>query len=584
MKSKLSMPKPEAADASIAFASLAEMPPLPVSLASTLNNKTGTWRYIRPLYEDKTPPCNFACPAGNDIVRYIGALRHGDLEAAWRILVAENPLPGVCGRVCPHPCERECNRGGFGGAIAIHALERYLADEAAAHRWAVERSQPPRPERIAIVGSGPAGLSCAYHLARLGYQPTIYEAQAQPGGLLRYGIPSYRLPKDVLDREIAAIERLGVRLALGQRLGDNLSWQALEAADAIFLATGQGTSRPLQIPGEGVEGVITGLELLRRVACGQQVDLGGRAIVVGGGNTAIDAARTAARLGASVTVVYRRTQAEMPAIVDEVNEARAEGIELRFLAAPTEVLAEGGRLRGVRFQQMRLGAPDASGRARPEPVPGEEFTLPADSLVVAAGQELDAAPLQGLGLRVERGRIVASEALQTSLARVFAGGDAATGEGTVAQAIGSGKRAALAIDRYLRTGSCEGLPPASNGAVHAVERQAAAVVVRPTDLNADYITPEPAPALAGSVPAAVHGNFAEVNPGISAAVARSEAERCLSCGTCIACDTCLIFCPDVAIARAEAGRYTIAYDYCKGCGICATECPRSAMRMEEEGQ
>jgi len=584
MKSKHSMPKPAAPDAPITFASLAEMPPLPVSLGSTLNNKTGTWRYIRPLYEDKTPPCNHACPAGNDVVRYIGALRDGDVEAAWRILVAENPLPGVCGRVCPHPCEHECNRGEFGGAIVIHAIERFLADEAAAHGWAVERSQARHPEHVAIVGSGPAGLSCAYHLARLGYQPTVYEAQAQPGGLLRYGIPGYRLPKDVLDREIAAIERLGVRFALNQRLGDNLGWPALAAADAVFLATGQGLSRPLRIPGEGLAGVISGLELLRRVACGQRVEPGAQAIVIGGGNTAIDAARTAARLGATVTLVYRRTQAEMPAIPAEVAEARAEGISFRFLAAPIEVLDDAGRVHGVRFQQMRLGEPDASGRARPEPVPGEEFTLPADTLIVAAGQEIDGSPMRGSGIGIERGRILAGDAAQTGVPRVFAGGDAATGEGTVAQAIGSGKRAALAIDRFLRTGSFEGLPPAAAGAVHAVERRATSVVVRAASLNADYIAPAPAPQMAGWVPMQIKGDFAEVNPGLSPAAAASEAARCISCGTCIACDTCLIFCPDVAIARAEGGRYTIAYDYCKGCGICATECPRAAMRMEEEGQ
>jgi len=586
MKSKHSMPKPAAPDAPITFASLAEMPPLPVSLGSTLNNKTGTWRYIRPFYEDRTPPCSYACPAGNDVVHYIGALRDGDPEAAWRILVAENPLPGVCGRVCPHPCERECNRREFGGAIAIHALERFLADEAAAHGWTIGAGPARRPERIAIVGSGPAGLSCAYHLARLGYEPTVYEAESQPGGLLRYGIPAYRLPKDVLDREIAAIERLGVRFALNRRLGDNLAWPELAAADAVFLATGQGASRPLQVPGEGAAGVIAGLDFLRRVATGKSLGTvaGSKAIVIGGGNTAIDAARTALRLGASVTVVYRRTEAEMPAIAGEVAEARAEGVAFRFLAAPAQVLAEGGQVRSVRFQEMRLGAPDASGRARPEPVPGHEFVLPADWVIVAAGQELDPAPLQGAGIPVEHGRIRAGEAAETGVARVFAGGDAATGEGTVAQAIGSGKRAALAIDHYLRTGSTEGLVLPQGRAAHATPRNAAEAVVRPADLNADYITPEPAPELEAWAPPQMVGNFAEVNAGLAGQAAAREAARCISCGTCISCDTCLIFCPDVAIAHAEGGRYAIAYDYCKGCGICATECPRSALHMEEEGQ
>jgi len=586
MKSKRSMPRPATPDAPIAFASLAEMPPLPVSLGSTLNNKTGTWRYIRPLYEDKTPPCNHACPAGNDIVRYIGALREGNPQAAWRILVAENPLPGVCGRVCPHPCERECNRREFGGAIAIHALERFLADEAAAHAWAPERSQAHRAGRIAVVGSGPAGLSCAYHLARLGYEPTVYEARNQPGGLLRYGIPAYRLPKDVLDREIAAIERLGVRFVLNRRLGDSLAWQELAAADAIFLAIGQSSSRPLQVPGESAVGVISGLDFLRRVAEGESVGAaaGMKAIVIGGGNTAIDAARTALRLGASVTVAYRRTQAEMPAIADEVAEAREEGVAFRFLAAPIEVLTRSGCACGVRFQEMRLGAPDASGRARPEPVAGQEFTLPADWVLVATGQELDPGPLRSSGVAIEHGHIVVGTATQTGVARVFAGGDAATGEGTVAQAIGSGKRAALAIDHYLRTGSLEGLELPQGTAAHVAPRRVAQAVVRVNDLNADYITPEPAPRLPGRTPRDLVGDLAEINLGLSTQAAMNEATRCISCGTCVSCDTCLVFCPDVAIARAEGGRYAIAYEYCKGCGICATECPRSALRMEmEEG-
>jgi len=577
------MPTTQAPDEPIVFRTLADMPPLPVSLGATLTSKTGSWRYIRPRYEDKTPPCNHACPAGNDVVHYIAALRDGHVEAAWHTLIAENPLPGVCGRVCPHPCESDCNRGEFGGAIAIRALERYLADEAAAHGWRPERAAARRPGRIAIVGSGPAGLSAAYHLARLGYEPTIYEAASQPGGLLRYGIPAYRLPKAVLDREIANIESLGVRLALGQRLGDDLSWQELAGMDAVFLALGQGVSRPLGVPGEGVPGVFAGLDFLRRVAQGEPVQLGRRVLVIGGGNTAMDAARTAARLGAEVTVVYRRTQAQMPAVAEEVAEARREGITFRFLATPLEVLGSSTRVRGLRCQEMRLGAPDASGRSQPEAVPGAELTLDADAVIVAVGQALDEAPLAGSSVAIQSGRIVAGAAAETAAAGVFAGGDAATGEGTVAQAVGSGKRAALAIDHYLRSGRLAGLPPLY-GAAHATERTASQAIVGAEDLNADYIEVAPRPELEGWTPVSLHGDFGEVNPGLSDAAATREAERCISCGTCIACDTCLIFCPDVAIARAAGGRYTIAFDYCKGCGICAKECPRSAMRMEEEGQ
>ncbi len=579
-----SAPSRPAVGEPIVFRRLDDLPPLPVSLAPTLANKTGTWRYLRPFYEEKTSPCNHACPAGSDIVHWIRALRDGELEAAWRTLIAENPLPGVCGRVCPHPCEAHCNRNAFGGAIAIHALERYLADEAAAHGWRPARLAAGHGRRVAVVGAGPAGLACAYHLARLGHVVTVHEAEAEPGGLLRHAIPPYRLPRNVLDWEVSNIEALGVRFVLGSRLGDNLSPDELRGVDAIFLAPGQGRSRPLGVPGEEAAGVVSGLGFLKRVARGERVDVGRQVLVVGGGNTAIDAARTAIRLGAQVTVVYRRSASQMPAIAEEVEAARAEGVEFRFLAAPVAVLLDGGRVRGLRCQGMRLGEPDASGRERPVPVPGAEFEVPADTVIAAVGQELDERTFEGMDLRPEAGRIRIDEGAATALGGVFAGGDAATGEGTVAQAIGSGKRAALAIDRWLRTGRVEGLPPLGV-APHAIERTASPRVVGPEDLNADYIEAVPRPALAERPVELRRSGFEEVNLGIPAEVALAEAARCISCGVCTGCDTCYIFCPDVSVARAGPCRYTINYDYCKGCGICVHECPRCAMSVkEEEGQ
>ncbi len=566
----------------ILFETLADMPPLPVSLGPTLYNRTGSWRYIRPVHRDRTPPCNHACPAGNDVVHWLAALRAGDVEGAWRILVAENPLPGVCGRVCPHPCEAECNRADLGGAIAIQAVERYLADEAAAHGWRLERPASRRGRRVAIVGAGPAGLSCAYHLARLGHRPTVYEAQDRPGGLLCHAIPAYRLPPPVLEREVEAIKALGVRFVLNARLGDNLSFERLLEAEAVFLAPGQALSHPLGVPGEGAAGVIGGLDYLRAVATGRPPDLGPQVIVVGGGNTAMDAARSALRRGAAVMVLYRRGKAQMPAIPAEVEEARAEGVEFRFLAAPLAVIARSGRVAALRCQAVRLGEVDASGRERPVPVPGSEFDLPASAVIAATGQELDARPLAGTTLRAEGGLIPTDAASATALSRVFAGGDAATGAGTVAQAIGSGKRAALAIDWQLRTGSLEGF--ALGSPARATARAAADTVVRPADLNPDYIDPGPRPALVQRPAGVRRGDLAEVNLGLPTGAASAEAARCISCGTCTTCDTCLIFCPDVAIARAGGSHYAVAYDYCKGCGICAQECPRAAIAMEEEGQ
>jgi 2-oxoacid:acceptor oxidoreductase delta subunit (pyruvate/2-ketoisovalerate family) len=567
---------PAATDQPIVFHSLADMPRLPVSLGPTLSNKTGSWRYIRPQYEDKTPPCNHACPAGSDVVRYIGALCDRDPEAAWRIVMADNPLPGVCSRVCPHPCEAECNRAELGGAIAIHALERHLADEAMAHGWRPGRTGVQRLEKVAVVGAGPAGLSCAYHLALLGYAPTVFEAENDAGGLLRYGIPIYRLPRQMLDFEIAGFESLGVRFVLNARLGDRLHWPQLQTMDAVFLALGQGLSRPLGTKGEETRGVLGGLEFLRRLAGGRPIQLGRRVIVVGGGNTAMDAARCAIRQGAEVTVLYRRTERQMPAIAGEVEEARAEGVRFHLLAAPIEVLAAGGQVAGLRCVKMSLGEADESGRERPVPIPGSQFDLPADTVIVATGQELDAGPLEESQIRLHDGRIVAGEGGATSVGGVFAGGDAATAEGTVAQAVGSGRRVALAIDRYLGSSKASGS--------HPLGRAMSSAVVRDGDLNLDHVEIIPRPALAQRSPEVRRNDYAEVSPGLPAEAALREAERCISCGTCTACDTCLIFCPDVAIARLQADGYTIAYDYCKGCGICAEECPRAAMSMEEEMQ
>jgi NADPH-dependent glutamate synthase beta subunit-like oxidoreductase len=608
----------------IVFKTEADMPYLPMSLGTTLVNKTGSWRYVRPLYVDKTPPCNHHCPAGEDIVGYLALAREGKYRQAWELIKQENPFPGVCGRVCPHPCEGECNREEFGGAIAIHALERFLADYAASQRLSVQASKRydamtlrRYDAEIAIIGSGPAGLSCAYHLARQGYPVTVFEALPVAGGMMRVGIPEYRLPREVLEREIADIEALGVEIKTGMRLGDNLQMNELDGYDAIFIAVGLQKSRRLDIPGEEAEGVIHGLEFLKRVHLGEEVQVGPRVAVIGGGNTAIDAARTALRLGLAenltpngakgeVTILYRRSRAEMPAITEEIEEALAEGIDIRYLTVPVEIRTENGQVAGLRCMKMELGAPDETGRRRPIPIQGSEFTIGVDTIIPASAQELEAGswkleygdwkPALSLaeGLEVERGRIVINEAGATTIAGVFAGGDAATPFGTVAHAIGSGKRAALAIDKYLRGEELSGFPPLDE-AVHAVPKDIDPSVVRFEDLNLAYFeeierTQQPQRAVGERV-----RGFEEVNLGFSEKEARAEAERCFSCGTCNLCDTCFTFCPDVAIARLyvlrptsevrslpDVGRYEVNYDYCKGCGVCAEECPRHAISIKEE--
>jgi len=580
----------------IVFKTEADMPYLPMTLGTTLVNKTGSWRYIRPLYVDKTPPCNHNCPAGSDVVGYLALIREGKYKEAWELIKQENPFPGVCGRVCPHPCESECNRGELGGAIAIHTLERFLAD------WAVSNNEErgmsnEAPDsslgKVAVIGSGPAGLSCAYHLARLGYPVTVFEALPVAGGMMRVGIPEYRLPREVLDREIADIEALGVKIKTNTRVGDNVKLSDLEDYQALFIGVGLQKSRKLNVPGEDAEGVIHGLEFLKKVNLGEEVQVGASVAVIGGGNTAIDAARTALRLGSEVTILYRRSRAEMPAIAEEIEEALAEGISIRYLAAPSRILTEDGRVSKLECIKMRLGEPDESGRRRPIPIEGSEFTIEVDTVIPAVAQELENGswklevgswrPALSLaeGLEVEQGRIVIDEAGLTTGEGVFAGGDVATPFGTVAHAVGSGKRAALAIDQYLRGEELAGFPPLDE-AVQAVPKDVDPDVVRFEDLNLAYFeelerTEQPQK----TVEERVRG-FEEVNLGFGEEEAQAEAERCFSCGTCNLCDTCLIFCPDVAIARVDHKGYEVNYDYCKGCGICAEECPRYAISIEEE--
>jgi len=565
----------------IVFDTEGDMPELTMSLGSTLYNKTGSWRYLRPVYRNKTSPCNQVCPAGEDIVAYLGLVNKGRYDLALQTILQENPFPGVCGRVCPHPCEAECNRAQLGGAIAIHAMERFLADLPGERRLPVLSSTAPPGAKVAVIGSGPAGLSCAYQLARGGYEVTVFEALSVLGGTMRVGIPSYRLPREVLDSEIAAILALGVEVRTGMRLGENLSWQHLDGYSAVFVAVGQHRSRRLNVPGEEAEGVLPGLHFLWQVNLGQQGPVGPRVVVVGGGNTAMDSARAALRLGArEVQILYRRSRHEMPAIAEEVEETEQEGIRIEFLTAPLQVLTTAGRVSGLKCTRMRLGAPDERGRRRPEAVPGSEYMMEVDTVIPALGQESDLSFL-GSDVQANNGLIVINEAGATSRPAAFAGGDAATGLGTVAYAIGSGKRAALAIDKHLRGEPLQGFPPLTEN-MSVVPREVDPAVVRFEDINLAYFSAEPRTAQPQRVAEQRVRDFGEVNLGFAESEARREAERCFSCGTCNQCDTCWLYCPDVSVRRLDHEGYEFDYDYCKGCGLCAEECPREAISIEEE--
>lgn len=577
----------------IIFKGESDLPLSPISSGDMSWNRTGTWRYIRPKYEDKTPPCNAACPAGVDIVGFIRLVGEGKYEDAWNLIREESPFPGVCGRVCFYPCESHCNRADYDETMAINALERFVADRA----LDLEPKLPVRAtkeERVAIVGSGPSGLSCAYHLARMGYQATVFEALPQPGGILRAGIPSYRLPRGVLDREIAGIQAYGVEIKTNARLGGDLSFEDLEEYEAIFLATGAHVSRKLNIPGEDLEGVISGLDLLRDINLGKAVRIEGRVAVLGGGNTAVDAARAVLRLGGIPLILYRRSRDEMPAFDEEVSEALEEGIEIRYLTGPTEIIGRKGRVAQLGCINMELGGEDETGRRSPVPIPHSNFTMEVDTVIVAIGEEPDLRFLPE-DIRVEGKMVSTDNGARTSREGVFAGGDMAHIHRTVAHAIGFGKRAAISIDCLINkrdvNSLLQGIRVGENGTLSIgkylseVARRRAHHVVAFEELNAIYFEHGERNERAKlAVPERVR-DFREISMDLTEQGALREAERCFSCGLCNECENCYIFCPDLSVIM-DGGevKYRINYDYCKGCGICIAECPRNALSVEKEAR
>lgn len=571
-----------------------ELPPMAVSWASTARLPVGTWKEQRPRYTRGLSPCLAHCPVGNDVEGFVSRFRDGREDEAAMLLAAENPLPSVCGRVCYHPCEAACNRVQQDGSVGIRGIERYLGDLPffeSSTIWTSARQSSGK--RAAVVGAGPGGLACAWALALLGHEVEIHEQAAEPGGLLLHAIPSYRLPKDVLRREIRRIEGLGVRISSGVRIG---AAQALDRLlgdfDAVFVAAGAVRSRTLGLEGEESGGVFSALEFLSMIAAGKLPDVGPECVVVGGGNSAVDAARTARRLGARVTIVYRRGRSEMPAHASEIEDAIVEGVALEELAIPHELIVDSGRLTGVRCLRARLGDPDASGRRAPVPVPGSEFVIPAASVVNALGEQVD------------REALTRDEGFQRALAQLdpwgaspaeglFAGGDFAGAERTVAHAIGAGKRAAMAIDRYLTGKRADPLEryrvgggPASLAAYLRGGESAIVTdgmrTVQYEDLNPAYFPRVERQELDRHLRPAPGGDFGEVEKGFTGEKALREAGRCYSCGRCTRCGICQIFCPEgAAIYRdPERQEMTIFDSHCKGCGICVEECPRCAIRMD----
>lgn len=467
-------------------------------------------------------PCSHECPAGNDVLGFVSLIREGKYAEAWKLLAESNPFPGVCGRVCLHPCESACNRGQVDEPVSIQALERFAAEYIhAVPPFIVERKQ----QRVAIVGSGPAGLACAYHLARHGYRATVFEALPVAGGMLRVGIPEYRLPRAVLDREIAFIEALGVEIKTNMRVGQNLSLEELDQFDAVFLAVGTHKERPLDITGANLKEVIAGVDFLREVRLNGKAIIGQRVVVLGGGNVAVDSARTALRLGAKeVSIAYRRTQAEMPASPEEVEAALEEGIAIHTSRLPIKITSENEHVAGIECISLRSIESDKDRKLQFNTIKGSETILPADTIILAIGQESDLSFLPR-DIKVNRDMIIIDENGATSRRKYFAGGDAAIPEKKVAWAIGSGRRAAQAIDRYLR-----GLPK---------EKPAAKpTTVEPKLVDTDFIEKKKrvtAPVLSVTDR---RQNFGEVVLGLNNESAKEEANRCLLCK-----GMCLVACP-----------------------------------------
>lgn len=524
----------------------------------------------RPRYVAKVPPCQYTCPSSEDIRGYLTAIAQGDqyqrtmdqsLTLAWQVLTDKNPIPATMGRVCPHPCQAGCNRREHDSSVGINSVEHFIGDFGIEKGLKlVKLTDQIRPEKVAVVGSGPAGLSAAYQLARRGYQVTIFEAFAETGGMLRYGIPSYRLPRAVLDAEVQRILDLGVTLRLNTKVGVDLSFAQLQSDyQAVFLGNGCHRGKKLDIEGEDAPNVFTGASYLNRVNGGAQVDLGDQVLVIGGGDSAVDAARVASRLGASVTILYRRTREEMPAIKKDVNEAIEEGIGLELLTAPKQILLENGRAKGLLCFRMALGEPDASGRRRPVPVEGSEFTIACDSIIAAVSQEPE---LEGFPeVANQWGWIDIDKNGRTSVAGVFAGGDVIN-ISLVTTAVGQGRVAAEAIDRTLRRE--ELLEPVAPRVVYYKEMKIAATYY-----------PKVPRQKRGHLPATLRmGNF---NPYLVPLIQEemvSEAKRCMSCGMCFDCENCYIYCSDGAVIKLPKGQhFKYDLDKCTGCDKCFNQCP-----------
>ncbi len=531
-----------------------------LDLGSSLANRTGSWRTSKPVYLDRLPPCNNACPAGENTQGWLFHAEAGDYEAAWRALVKDNPLPAVMGRVCYHPCELACNRAQLDSAVGINSVERFLGDEAIKRGWKFDGQAPSSGKSVLVVGAGPSGLSAAYHLVMHGHDVTVREAGPLVGGMMRFGIPKYRLPREVLDAEVKRITDLGVKIEFNRKVENIKTAMTGGGFDAAFLAVGAHIAKQAYIPAGDAARILDAVSVLRSMEGEEQPMLGRKVVVYGGGNTALDVARTAKRLGATeAVIVYRRTREKMPAHDFEVEEALQEGVMIKWLST----IKQAGES-SITVEKMML---DEKGFPRPT---GAFETIEADSVVLALGQDVDMSLLDGVpGLEVADGVVKVAENMMTGHAGIFAGGDMVPSERTVTVAIGHGRKAARNIDAWLRGAH---YIPAPKHELATFER-----------LNTWYYSDAPKTMRPMLDIARRQSTFDEVQGGLDETTALFEARRCLSCGNCFECDNCYGVCPDNSVIKLGAGkRYQFDYDYCKGCGICAAECPCGAIKMVAE--
>ncbi len=531
-----------------------------LDVGTSLANHTGSWRTNRPVYLSRIPPCNHQCPAGENIQAWLFLAESGNYEGAWRKLVEENPFPAIMGRACYHTCEGACNRGQLDAAVGINSVEHFLGDEAIARGWKFAPPAVASGKKVLVVGAGPSGLSAAYHLAMLGHSVSVFEAGPLPGGMMRFGIPQYRLPRDIIDAEVQRIVDLGVKINYNTKVSNVLETQQLGGFDAVFLAVGAHIAKRAYIPAGDSAHVLDAVSVLRSMEGEDKPLLGRKVVVYGGGNTAIDVARTAKRLGATESIiVYRRNREKMPAHDFELEEALQEGVLVKWLST----IKQAGES-SITVEKMAL---DEQGFPQPT---GEFESLEADSVVLALGQDVDLSLIEGVpSLVVQDGVVQVNAQMMTGHPGIFAGGDMVPAERNITVGIGHGKKAARNIDAWL--GGAAYAPPAKSE------------VAGFDKLNTWYYSDAPKTVRPLLDIIRRQSTFEEVQGGLDENNALFEARRCLSCGNCFECDNCYGVCPDNAVIKLGPGKgFEFNYDYCKGCGICVSECPCGAIKMVPE--